>query len=128
MHEIVLDGLYTLPTDLIGMGCPTFFHDRQPPTGEVNLRQIEVRHGGPAHPGFDQRIDDGAVAIWAIALAAGGPPPPFALALGGSPPPPPGQNGGLEQAPAPRRRGRPAPPPPPAPGPPVYCGPRVAPP
>jgi hypothetical protein len=58
-----------------------FSHDRQAPPGEVDLRQIEVCHGRPAHPGFNQCIHDGAVAIQAVARAARTLPRFIALAI-----------------------------------------------
>jgi hypothetical protein len=93
--KIVLDGLCILSTNLIGMGYSAFFHNCQPPAVEVDLCQIEVRHRGSAHPGFNQRIDDGAVAI---ALAAGALPRLIALAIFRASANRQEQIGGIEQA------------------------------
>ena len=82
------------------MGVAPFFHDRQPPPREVDLRQVEVGHGGPAHPGFDQGIDDGAVAIRPIALAARALPGLIPLAIFRAPAHRQEQIGRIEQAPA----------------------------
>ena len=97
MPHIVLDSLCSLPTDLIRMGGP-LFHDRQAPPGEVDLRQIEVCHGRPAHPGFNQRIHDGAVAIRAVARAARALPRPIALAISRAPANREEEIGRIEQA------------------------------
>src|SRR5438093_8109405 len=53
MHKIVLDRLCPLPTDLIGMGCPTFFHNRQPPV--EYLSPADKYHRLTRRPSKDQR-------------------------------------------------------------------------
>jgi hypothetical protein len=89
------------------MGGPPFFHDRQVPPSEVDLRQIEMGHGRPAHPGFHQRIHDGAVAIRAVARAARALPRFIALAIFRAPANREEEIGRIEQAPALGRGERP---------------------
>ncbi len=89
------------------MRRPTFFHDCQSSAGQIGLRQIEVRHGSPAHPGFDQGIDDGAVAIRTIALTAWALLGLVSLAIFRAPTHRQEQIGGIEQASALGRRERP---------------------
>jgi hypothetical protein len=69
--HVVLDRLQTLLADRITVPESTFFRGHDGLAGGIDVIDIELGDRGPAHAGFDQRVDDRPVAPRPVALSAG---------------------------------------------------------
>ncbi len=71
MVKIILDGIEPLAADLVGLDHAAFLLDVEDALFEVDVGEVDPGHGRPSHPRFNQGVDDGPVAVRAVALATG---------------------------------------------------------
>lgn len=61
--QILADGFQAVIADLVLMLVPALLHHDDGSLLEIHVGKIDVRHGSPAHPCFEQDIDNGTIPV-----------------------------------------------------------------